>query len=176
MALTPATNRQIPDHAILDFYNKQLYLGNQYVYATNQAIASTAEIPLLLLQNPAISTSGFPSGYVGLFVDYSKLACLTASQNAVIRMYLAPTFSVAGTAKTPLNLRPASPNVSIATLTSAPTVSVNGNLINVLSALPGEPDESHLMTILDAGQTMLWTIQTSANPTSIAAELSWYEL
>jgi hypothetical protein len=176
MGFTPATNRQVPDHSIMDHYNKQTYLGNKFVYASNQAIASTSEIPLLLLQNPAVATSSFPSGYTGLFVDLMKLAVITASQSAVIRVYLNPTTPVAGTAKTPTNLRYASATTSIAALSAAPTVSGNGTLINVLSALPGQPDRSDLLVILDPGQNMLLTIQATANPTTIAQSISWYEL
>ena len=69
MGLTPATNRQVPDNSILDYFNKQTYLGNQYVYAVGSIeILSTSEAPYLLLTNPAVTATGFPSGYQSTFL------------------------------------------------------------------------------------------------------------
>lgn len=176
MSLTPATNRQVPDHSILDYYNKQVYLGNSYSYGFNGAIASTAEIPLFLLSNPLVPGSSFPSGYVSLFLTFSQLAIITASQSAIVRAYLSPTVTSTGTASVPLNRRPGSPHTSIAGLYLSPTLSENGNLIDLLSASPGFAAYSNQMLIMDPGQSLLLTVQASANPTIIGAGLSWYEL
>jgi hypothetical protein len=171
--INPATKKQIPDQAILDAFNKQAYLGNQFAFALNQEVLTTSETPLVLLNNSNVSP--FPSSQT-IFWNFSKLVCLTASQNAVIRMYLNPTVTSAGTANTPVNVRPASATTSISTLTTAPTIASNGTLIGVLSSLPGAPDISQLMTILDPSQSALLTVQTSSATTYIAAAMSWYEL
>lgn len=176
MALTPATNRQVPDHSIMDAFNKQTYLGNQFIYSLNTESLATTETPFILLQNPAVAGSGFPSGYQALFVNLLKMVCLTASQNAVMRVYLNPTFSVAGTPATAIQARPASPTASISILTIAPTVSINGSLVNVLSSQPGISDSSALMVVLDPGQNLLITTQTSSNTTFIAPTIGWYQL
>ena len=47
MAFLPATQRQVPEHAILDYFNKQTYLGNQYV-ATLASTVGTGETNLLV--------------------------------------------------------------------------------------------------------------------------------
>lgn len=177
MALQPGTNKQVPDHSIYDAYDKQTYLGNQYQFSFgNTEITTTSEYPLLLLQNPAVATSSFPSAYQSLFINVRSLICLTASQTAVLRYYLGPTFAAAGTAQTAINLRQASTNTSIATLTSGPTVSVNGKLIGIQSSNPLVPDRRNDMVIIDPGKTLLVTVQTSSNTTYIASELGWYEL
>ena len=176
MASTPSTNKQIPDHSIMDAYNKQVYLGQQYGYAVSNTPASTSETPLLLLQNPAVSTSSFPSGYQALFLNLVKLACLTSGQSAILRIYQSPTVTTAGTVQTPVNKRPASPNTSIASLHLSPTVSANGTLIGILSALPGQPDLTEVLTVLDPAQSVLITVQTSSSSTAVAVQLGHYEL
>lgn len=177
MALQPGTNRQVPDHSIMDHFEKQTYLGNQYIYSVaSSEIGATSETAIILLQNPVVSTNAFPSGYTSLFVNLRKIICLTASQTAIMRLYLNPTFSAAGTAETPINLRPASPNTSIATLSVAPTVSANGTFIEILSSTPMVEDSASKLIVLDPGQTLLITAQVSSDSTFVATELAWYEL
>ena len=53
MALTPATNRQLPQEAILDHFNKQNYLGNSFLVSTDLVTTTNTETPLLIL--PMIS-------------------------------------------------------------------------------------------------------------------------
>lgn len=82
MALLPATNRQIPDHAILDQYNKQTYLGN--TYSVNSAFTvGTSETNLFLLLNPTTS--------IGLFQNFLRGVENTAAQSVIFKMYLNPT-------------------------------------------------------------------------------------
>ena len=177
MTLTLATNRQIPDHAIFDHYNKQTYLGNRYSYviATNTPGATT-EVDLLLLKNTAVTTRGFPSGNVSLFCDLRKATSLTASQSSIFKFYINPTITTAGTAKTPLNLRTGSPNTSIAALSTGPTIAAKGSLVDSINALTFVQAQSDLLVILDPGKTMLVTVQTSSDTTDIQFGLSWYEL
>ena len=176
MALTPGTNRQVPEHAIYDANNKQTYLGNQYIYTIgSQTPGVTTEYPLLLLQNPAVSTSAFPSGYKSLFINLKNIISLTGSASALLRVYLNPTITSAGTAQTPLNLRPLSPNTSIATLTLNPTISANGSLVEVIASQALTTFQSQLLEIIDPTQALLITVQTSTTSTAIACELGWFE-
>lgn len=174
MSLAPATNRQVPDNSILDYFNKQTYLGNQYVYSIDTEITSTSEIPFLLLSNPAVSAAAFPN-QKALFQGLKKLTCLTVSQSAVLRFYSQPTITGAGTPVTPVNLRPASPNTSIAALSTSPTVSGNGTLIGVLSSAAFVSNSSDLLLVLDPGQNLFVTVQTTSATTFISFDLSWAE-
>ncbi len=96
MALQPGTNRQVPDHSIMDAFNKQTYLGNQFVYSSSQTSGGSSETTLYLLRNPAVTSSGFPANYTSLFVNFIKSVCITASQGVTLRAYLTPTVT-AGT-------------------------------------------------------------------------------
>lgn len=174
MALTPATSRQVPDHAILDAYNKQNYLGNQYNFAITQATGGTSEVTSLYLSNPVVTTTSFQN-QSALFVNLRRISGVTASANATMKVYLGPTISVAGTTQTPRNLRPAWPSTSIATLQSTPTATSNGTLIEGLSALALTSVQSNNLIILDPGKSILVTLQTSVTA-SVIVELDWYEL
>lgn len=175
MALTPATNRQVPDHSIMDYYEKQNYLGNQFIYTSSVTPGVTTELPILLLQNPTVVGSGFPSGYKALFVNTRKVSSTTASATAILRYYLSPTFSVAGATQTPLNLRPASPNTSQAVLSTLPTVSANGKLVFFLSSSSFVSDSDGKFVIVDPGQTLLVTAQSSSGSGTLLSSLGWFE-
>ncbi len=177
MSLQPATNKQVPDNAILDLNGKQTYLGNHYVYSRSSTVAATTETPIILLKNPAVTTGSFPSRYVSLFCDVRKLACLTVGETAILKFYISPTISGNGTPATALNLRPASTNLSIASLFVSPTISGNGTQFDILGSSAFDSKESHNnLIILDPGKNMLVTITASANPTAYAAQLSWWEI
>jgi hypothetical protein len=168
-SLSFPTSKQVPDHAILDINAKQIYLGNQFIYATNStAISGTSETPLVLMSNPTTNA-------VSLFHNVRKLTCLTASNSSIFRFYLSPTGASGGTAQVPINLRPASSNTSKSVVTLSPTVSTNGTFLAALASSAFNPDISSLLIIIDPGQVMLVTVQNSAT-SSVAAELSWYEL
>lgn len=176
MALNPSTNKQVPEHAIMDIFGKQSYLANQYAYAVDSEPGTTSEYPLILLSNPAVSASSFPSGYVSLFCQKIRLSCLTASQTAVVRLYLNPTVGSAGTSETPIQLRAASSNVSIAALSISPTISSNGKLIDISSASLGLSTTLDVMSVIDPGQSLLVTVQTSSTTTYVGVTLPWWEI
>lgn len=91
MALLLTNNRQIPDHSIMDHFNKQTYLGNRYIYTTAQTISGTSETALLLISNPSANAVTVPS--TSMFLDVRKLTALTASHSALLNFYLNPTVS-----------------------------------------------------------------------------------
>jgi hypothetical protein len=171
MALTPATAKQIPDHAILDFYNKQLYLGQQYTVNLASTV-TTSELPIILMSNAGVNTGQQISLFQGLLNGVS----LTASHNVVYRVYLNPTVTSAGTPMTPINMRPASPNVPTAVMTSAPSVSANGTLINIMSSQALVNAQSQMMAILDGAESLLVTVLASASATSVETVLGWFEI
>jgi hypothetical protein len=175
MVLQPGTNRQIPDHSIMDYFRKQTYLSNQYVYTAASSLTGTSEVPLYLLSNPAVMTSSFPANYVSLFQNFSKLICATGSEDIILRYYLNPTVSAAGTPVTPVNLRPESSNTPKAVLTSGPTISANGSLIKVLASGSFLPDESDILSILDPANSILITVQPSGTCSGIVVT-GWFEL
>lgn len=178
MALNPATNRQVPDQSILDHFDRQTYLGNQFVYAIPTISPGvTTEFPLLLLTNPAVPGSSFPSAYKALFCNIRNVICLTANQTAIFRIYAGPTVSAAGTAKTPANLRLASPNTPVAVITQQPTVSPNGTLIDTIgSSNLVETISTSPLIVIDPGKQILVTVQASLAAANVSMELGWFEL
>ncbi len=290
MALLQATARQIPDHAILDAYNKQAYLGNQYS-ATLASTVGTGETNLLLLNN---QTSKIAGSGIALFQNLLRVIENTAAHTVIVNAYLNPTIAVgaqtivtladssgslnstfwtfyntagtgyyvwyninsagvdpapagligiavagatnaantviatntsaaintaavpgitasiaghtvtltnsiiapfkaaadgsaatsftfavtagSGTPVTPVNLRPAYGNNSIAQISSTPVSSANGTLVDSISAPALAVNLSSLLRILDAGQSLLITSIASASSTSISTILQWYEL
>lgn len=169
MSFTPATNRQVPDHSIMDFYNKQAYLGNQFVIPVANTSSGTSEVPLILINN---STGSGKAAFVGL----KKISSLTASNSVILRCYLNPIVTGSGTPATPTNIRPASTNTSVLTVTTVPTVSANGTLVDEVSAAALSVGVSQIMEIIDPGQTMLITIQTSATSTATSTIIGFYEI
>lgn len=177
MSLTPATNKQVPDNAILDILGKQTYLGNQYSYSIpSTSIGTTSETPFLLLRNPAVTTAAFPAAHISLFVNIRKIFTLTDAENCIMRFYFGATVTGTGTPVTPLNLRPASSNVAIGLLGTSPTVSGNGSCVDFIASSSMILGESRDLLVIDPGQTVFVTVQASANPTLISGQLSWYEL
>jgi hypothetical protein len=170
MALTPATNRQVPDHAILDHFNKQIYLGNSFAYSASQTSAGTSETNIYLLKN----TNGVQGP--ALMVDLRRAACLTASHNAILRAYLNPTASAAGTPVTPINRRPGNSNAATGILGTVPTTSANGTLIEAIVVGPLTSNQSDLLWVLDPGQSLMITIQTDATSVSTVTQIGWYEI
>lgn len=75
----------------MDAFNKQVYLGNQFIYAESRTSGGSTETTLYLLRNAAVSGSGFPANYTSLFTNFVKNACITASQGSTLRAYLGPT-------------------------------------------------------------------------------------
>lgn len=172
MGNTPASSKQVPDHAILDYFNKQTYLGNQYSVTKSFTVGSS-ETAILLLTNNYSVVGG--TG-IGLFQNLLKVVEETASQSIILNVYLNPTVSGAGTTLTPVNMRSAYGNNSVATVAYSPTVSPNGTLVDSISASALSVGQSNLMRVLDYGQVLLVTAIASASSTSINTILGWFEL
>lgn len=175
MTQSAGTNRQVPDNAIFDHFGKQVYLGNQWNYVLASTSSGTGEVAKLLLVNPAVTASAFPASYISLFCNLRRLANPTASANTVVRVYLNPTYSAAGSAAMATNSRPAQPNGKVGALTTGPTVSVNGTLIEVLTAGNFEMAESNSLFILDPGNSMLITV-ASADAAVNDVQFGWFEI
>jgi hypothetical protein len=175
MAAPIITNRQLPDHAILDFYNKQTYLGNAYLVSTGFVASSTSETPLLMLSNPTSnSTQNGSGGSLGLFNIIRKLQNDTAGSGVIFSLYLNPTGVSGGTPTTPGNLRPGTGKTSKMTTTLDPTVTTKGTFIAAFSPDFIEIDSSVLL-VLDPGYSLLVTV-SAAQTSNSCLELSWYEI
>lgn len=174
---TPATNRQVPDAAIMDFYNKQAYLGNQYIANTGVvALTGTTEVPLIYILNPAVSGTAAQNS-VGLFLRQMRLVCDDASgvTNVLFRIYVGSSGVSGGTTVIPANCRLASNQASVATILISPTVTTKGTAINTLPTGWNNEVLSELMLIIDQGKGILITAQPSASSIGLAL-LSWYEI
>lgn len=292
MASSPGNQRQVPDQAILDAFNKQIYLGNSFVYSAQPTIGGTSETPLVFLSNPA--SNGVAGKNIGLFFNLRKMTALTASHSALFNFYSNPTISVgvqtivfkadssgnlnskyfllngpnntdlyyvwfninsagvdpaiagrtgirvsgatnvtaatlgaaavtainaaasadftatgtttvtltntaigpftaavdgtagttftfavtqgsSGTVATPVNFRPASPNVSQMFLGTSPSASANGTLMAHLMSANQSSNVSQVLVILDPGQSMLMTVTASNASDVVAYEFGWFE-
>lgn len=164
------TSKQIPDHAIMDFYNKQAYLGNQFIYNSGIiSLSDSSEHPLIYLGNPATNK-------VSLFCPWRKyLSFVTANYN-YFRVYANPTGVTGGTAKTPPNVRFGSGNASTASVLLSPNTSTNGTLISLMIANEDTIPPENSMLIIDPGQSMLITVASDGTSTNALAEIMWYEL
>lgn len=162
------TAKQVPDQSILNKFDKQTYLGNQFSYCLSASTGGTGEVALLYLANPLTAK-------VSLFVNLRRTSGATASENNILKTYIGPTISSPGTTQTANNARPASGNLSIATLQSAPTASANGTLVEGLTVAAFTTVQSDVLIILDPGQSLLITGQSSSTATLIT-ELHWIEL
>jgi hypothetical protein len=176
MALTPLTQNQIPQNAILDAFGKQTYLGNSYLISTNAVTISSAntETPLLTLSNPA--SNALPQN-VSIFQAVRKLsqASNVSMATTLFSFYANPTVSVAGTALTINNLRTGSANVSKMSAHKSPTTSANGTYLATFAVNYQEIDSSVLF-IMDPSSTLLVTATTDTASTKVIAEFSWWEL
>lgn len=85
----PATNKQLPDHSMLDHFNKQTYLGNQYS-ASSAFTVGTGETALILLNN---IQSGSPQTFPALFQNLLKVVENTAAHSVILNVYLSPTIA-----------------------------------------------------------------------------------
>lgn len=184
MALTPATNRQIPDHSIMDAYNKQTYLGNGYIASTGSVTITTGgtEQPILLLSNPSTNyNQNGQAGNLSCFQNLRKLITPFISAGttdlASFKVYLNPTVTGTGSAITPVNLRPGNANTSKMVARKSPTVSSNGTLLTTYETMVMETDSS-LLFLLDPGFSLLITVTypTGTDGSPAVAELAWYEM
>ena len=181
MGLTPATQNQVPEHSILDYFNKQTYLGNEFSFPIGpQTINSTSETPIGLIVNPALTGGqAFPNQkaiFQNLRTSSSDIA--SGDGTTFFRYYFNPTISSTGTATVAVNLRPASAIKSISKCyTSANfAVSANGTLIRAISAGYSAVNDSNLLFILDPGMSLLITAQPTTSGATILNSSSFYEI
>lgn len=176
MALTPLTSVQVPDHAILDTFNKQTYLGKSFLASTGPVTVSSAntETPLMTISNPA--ANALPQN-LSLFQAVRKLSQSNnvSTATTIFRFYLAPTITMAGTVLATPNLRTGSANTSKMSAHVSPTTSANGTLLATF-AINYQQIDSSVLFILDPGATMLVTAETDTMNTGVICELTWWEL
>lgn len=171
----PGTNRQIANDSILDHFGRQAYLCNRWNYILAVTAAGTSEVAQILIANPAVTVSAFPASYVSLFVDLRSLVGVTASSNNIVRSYLNPTVSAAGSAAVAINSRTGATNSGVAVITSGPTISANGTLVEILAAGAYTYVSSNGLFILDPGNSLLITVQSATSAVTNVA-VGYYEL
>lgn len=171
MALTPATNRQVPGESILNHFGQQVYLGNQFIVTIPSVTVTVSETNLIYINNPGVQTGISKS----LFVNISKMTCLTALGSTIMRIYLNPTVTSNGTPITPVNARPGNTNTSVSLVYSGPSASSDGKLVDILGAAALVVSQSDQLIILDPGQTMLVTGQGSGT-VSMSPLIGFYEI
>lgn len=161
---------QVPDKSILDLNGRQAYMGNQYTISIPaQSVAANTETALVLIRMPA----GLEKS---VFLIRKNLSVSTGNEHCLLKVYHTPTFSVAGTPQTPVNVRPGSGQVSQALITTLPTVSVNGTLMECFRASDGSAISTHQMQVADSGGSLLISVTPSANPTVIDLTITWNEV
>ena len=159
------TPNQNPEKSILDYFDKQFYLGNGFSVPFLNTNSSTSQ-PLVMIQNPATNTK--TSIFLKTLQIYTDNA-VTAS------FYLNPTITSNGTLVTPVNLRPANANLSNALCYASPSVSSNGTLVSILPS----PDNYGgiifpRLLILDPGQTLM--IVSGSGSANFFYNIHYYEL
>jgi hypothetical protein len=171
MSLTPNNAQQLPDKSILDYFNRQTYLGNTFSLPINGLVISgTSETPAVLIQNAQSTTL---QGQKSIFSNSRGVA---ANSPTIFRYYLNPTITDIGTPAFPVNLRPASGTSSISTCSVSPTVSNNGTLVLVVSVNDYSTVLFNSLVVLDPGQSLLTTVQAITTGTTIFNENIFYEL
>lgn len=172
--MTPANNKQLPDHAILDRYNKQTYLGNSFIASTGALTIGTSETAILSIINPATNNHPMPTGLFSLNRRFYLSPITGTLSYGIINVYLNPTISSAGTVVTPVNLRPGNANTSLMSVHKSPTASANGTLLYSLSIGLNFVDD--LLLAVDPGDSLLITANPAQASTPVYADISWYEL
>ena len=161
-----ANSKQLPDHAILDAYNKQTYLGNSYVLPVSSSLTDTSEKVVAFIKNPV-------GNLVGVFVNLIKVS---SDKSVQIKIYSNPTVNVLGAATVPLNYRTASTFAASALCYKSTSFSANGTLLGSVAAGAYGTAQAGGLYVLDAGQTLLITATAAAGTTTPITELAWYEL
>lgn len=172
MAILAATNKQVPEHSIMDYFNKQTYLGNQYSVNKSFTVGAS-EIALLYLNN---SQTGNIQNLKALFQNMLRVALETAGAEITINAYVNATVT-GGTPVVPVNLR-TSYGISniLGTVVSSPTISNIGTLVDTISSVSQSVGASQTLKILDNNQNMLITGIASGAGTLCNVILQWYEL
>lgn len=133
----------------------------------NPTIASTSEIPLLLLLNPAASGKALQI--------FLRRLMLTTTTNAIVRFYASPTVTANGTPVVPAPMRVGGA-ASVITPFTGSTISANGGLIDCLFANNSAlVDTSLCPIVVPAGQSLLATIKASATTSPLDFQVSWVE-
>ncbi len=162
-------NNQIAEKSILDAFNKQVILGNQFDLNLALSLADTSEHPELLIVNPSTSQKS-------LFMIRRRIS---GSAGIYVRTYLGPTISVNGTPVTPVNMRPAYATTTVASCYSAPTIGANGTLMTMDNCANFTVQLDNLI-VIDPGKTILITAQSLSGSGGTATtgliEAIWYEL
>lgn len=160
---------QQPNNAILDYFNKQIYLGNEYSLGLNGVtLSGTDEVPFALIKNPVGNSKA-------IFIAKFSLA---ADDEVFLRYYANPTISDNGTPEIPANLRIASDAQSTSICYTAPTISSNGTFLFCigLSSSGASIVQNSLQAIIDAGNSVLITAQAATSNTSIIHSTIFYEV
>jgi hypothetical protein len=159
------TANQNPSNSILDAFDKQTYLGNQFSIVGPVGPPASVETPYLLISNPSTSPKS-------LFVNFQSWV---DNDVVLVNIYANPTVLTNGTPITPVNMRVASATTSHALCYGDPTTSSFGTLISstgtIYSSTPAQ-----LMIIVDPGVTLLYTLNTLSAGDPLAAQIGWYEL
>jgi hypothetical protein len=174
MAGNASTFKQVPDNSILDYFNRQSYLGNAYSFPIGpEVLESTTETNITLISNPASST-------VSLFLNLRTTASdsATGDGTSFFRYYINPTVSTTGTKTPPQNLRPSAGDNSQAAcyVNGQFTTSANGTLLRVITAGYSSINDSNVLIILDPGYSLLVTAQAVTSGSTIINANSWYEI
>ncbi len=163
------TKNQIPDHSIMDVYNKQAYLGNQFISDPGVlSLADASEHPLLYILCPTTSNKS-------LFISNLNLNAVGAADVITYRVYYAPVTVSGGSAVTPHNVRTASATTSLATVKSGVAAVSNGTRIQTLVAVVNTQESKNPLYILDPGQALLITGQAATTASAICSAIH-YEL
>jgi hypothetical protein len=171
---TPFTGNQTPEKSILDVFNRQAYLGNQFTIVLDSEAVTNTETPIFYKLNPAALTNTFPNASKAMF--HCSRRTSSTSGNVILRYYFNPTVVSNGTPITPINIRPSSANVSIAHCFTGTTVSSKGTLISSIQSTTSEYLDNNLVYIIDPGQATLITAQTVTGTSVSFFEMVWYEL
>ncbi len=163
------TSKQVPDHSIMDFYNKQVYLGNQFIADPGVlSLADTAEHPLLYILCPATSAKS-------LFIKDLNLNVTGSTDVVTFRIYFTPVTVSSGSSVTPKNARIASGTASVATVKSGVAAVSNGTLLQTIVANVNTQISHNSLIILDPGTAILITGQAAVTASVICNEVH-YEL
>ena len=178
MSQTKATSNQVPQRSILDRFDLQAYLGQQFKLAVSANYTNIAETPIYLISNPSLVNSAFPNGR-GLFILSRRLSCLTSGASAIFRYYDSPLITSTGIETPVINSRLSSTNSSVAAIYGPGqfSVSSNGTYRSTLISTTQDEAENCSITIIDPGYTVLITCQMSVGTgITCASELIWNEI
>jgi hypothetical protein len=162
---------QVPEHSILDQFNKQTYLGNAFILPAPGITVTTTPTPIALIVNPASSSKS-------LFVNLRRYT--SHSGQIIMRVYNNAVPATLGTQATPINLRAANSNTSVANcyLNGQFTLTSDGTITSTLGVPTGNYVivDNTLLIILDPGQNLCVISTADTSSTLTESDISWYEL